>query len=56
MPPHRIYDLRIPLKEGCEPHFGSLYSLSRPELEALKAFLEENLTTGFIPDRNVIFL
>jgi hypothetical protein len=48
MPPHRIYDHRIPLKQGCEPPFGRLYSLSRPELEALKAFLEQNLTKGFI--------
>jgi hypothetical protein len=48
MPPHRIYDHKISLKEGCEPPFGLLYSLSRPELEALKAFLEENLTKGFI--------
>jgi hypothetical protein len=47
-PPHRPYDHRIPLKEGCEPPFGPLYSLSRPELVALKAFLEENLTKGFI--------
>jgi hypothetical protein len=48
LPPHRPYDHRIPLKEGKEPPFGPLYSLSRPELEALKAFLEENLAKGFI--------
>jgi hypothetical protein len=48
LPPHRPYDHRIPLKEGKAPPFGPLYSLSRPELEALKAFLEENLAKGFI--------
>jgi transposase InsO family protein len=48
LPPHRPYDHRIPFKEGFEPPFGPLYSLSRPELEALKAWLEENLSKGFI--------
>jgi transposase InsO family protein len=48
LPPHRPYDHKIPFKEGFEPPFGPLYSLSRPELEALKAWLEENLSKGFI--------
>jgi hypothetical protein len=48
LPPHRIYDHKIPLKDGFEPPFGPLYSLSRPELEALKVFLEENLEEDFI--------
>jgi hypothetical protein len=48
LPPHRTYDHKIPLKDGFEPPFGPLYSLSRPELEALKVFLEENLEKGFI--------
>jgi hypothetical protein len=46
--PHRPYDHKVPLKDGFEPPFGPLYSLSRPELEALKAFFEENLEKGFI--------
>jgi hypothetical protein len=46
--PHRPYDHKVPLNEGFEPPFGPLYSLSRPELEALKPFLEENLEKGFI--------
>jgi hypothetical protein len=48
LPSHRPYDHKVPLKEGFEPPFGPLYSLSRPELEALKAFLEENLEKGVI--------
>ena len=48
LPPHRSSDHTIPLKEGFQPPFGPLYSLSRFELEALKTWLEENLTRGFI--------
>jgi hypothetical protein len=47
-PPHWPHDQRIPLREGFEPPFGPLYTLSRQELEALKAFLDENLAKGFI--------
>ena len=48
LPPHRPYDHRIPLKEGFEPPFGLLYSLSRHELEASKLWIDENLDKGFI--------
>jgi predicted aspartyl protease len=48
LPPHRPYDHRIPLKEGFTPPFGPIYSLSRTELEALKKWLDENLSKGFI--------
>ena len=48
LPPHRTYDHSIPLKEGFQPPFGPLYSLSRHELEALKEWLDENLSKGFI--------
>jgi hypothetical protein len=48
LPPHHPYDHRIPLKEGFTPPFGPIYSLSRTELEALKKWLEENLSKGFI--------
>ena len=44
LPPHRPYDHRIDLQEGFEPHFGPLYSVSRPELEALGDWLQENLS------------
>jgi hypothetical protein len=48
LPPHRPYNYRIPLKEGFTPLFGLIYSLSRMELEALKKWLDENLSKGFI--------
>ena len=46
--PHRPGDHRIPLKEGTTPLFGPLYSLSRQELEALRNWLDDNLSKGFI--------
>jgi hypothetical protein len=48
LPPHCPYDHRIPLKEGFPPPFGPIYSLSRTELEALRKWLDENLSKGFI--------
>ena len=48
LPPHRPYDHKIPLKEGFVPPFGPLYSLSKPELVALRQWLDENLSKGFI--------
>ena len=48
LPPHRVYDHRIPLSEGFSPPFGKLYAMSQPELVALTTFLEENLSKGFI--------
>ena len=46
--PHREFDLRIELEEGAHPPLGTLYSLSPTELEALRAFIDEHLATGFI--------
>jgi hypothetical protein len=48
LPPHRPYDHWIPLKEEFIPPFGLIYSLWRIELEALKKWLDENLSNGFI--------
>jgi hypothetical protein len=48
LPPHCLCDHKIPLADGFQPPFGPLYSLSRPELEELKRWLEENLSKGFI--------
>src|SRR5258707_4180287 len=42
--PHRPYDLQINVKEGAKP----IYSLSPPELVALREFLEEHTKSGFI--------
>jgi hypothetical protein len=46
--PHREHDLRIDLEEGTHPPLGTIYSLSPTELEALRAFLDEHLASGFI--------
>src|SRR4029077_13924190 len=46
--PHREYDLKIDLEEGTHPPLGTLYSLSRSELEALCTFLDKHLASGFI--------
>jgi hypothetical protein len=46
--PHCPYDYQIPLKEGFTPLFGPIYAISRMELEALKKWLDENLSKGFI--------
>jgi len=48
LPPHHSYDHKIPLKEGFIPLFGPLYSLSKPELQALRQWIDENLSKGFI--------
>src|SRR5258705_1142929 len=46
--PHRPYDLKINLEEGSKPFHRPIYSLSPPELSALREFLEENVKNGFI--------
>ena len=48
LPPHRPGDHRIQLQDGTAPSFGPLYSLSKQELEALRKWLDENLTKGYI--------
>jgi hypothetical protein len=48
LPLDHPYDHCIPLKEGFTPLFGPMYSLSRPEIEALRKWLDENLSKGFI--------
>lgn len=46
--PHRPYDLNIDLEGNTAPPPGPIYSLSPVELQALREFIEENLTAGFI--------
>src|SRR5258707_13929946 len=46
--PHRPYDLQINVEEGAKPIHGPIYSLSPPELMALREFLEEHTRSGFI--------
>ena len=48
LPLHQKYDHKITLEEGFTPLFGPIYSLSIPELKALKEWLDENLSKGFI--------
>src|SRR5258707_5538506 len=45
---HRPYDLQINVKEGVKPIHRPIYSLSPPELAALREFLEEHTRNGFI--------
>src|SRR6266481_9684164 len=50
---HQPYDLKITLDEGSTPPFGPIYSLSQEELVALRKFIDENLSTGFVrPSRS----
>src|SRR5260221_5777431 len=46
--PHWPYDLKINLEEGTKLFHRPIYSLSPPELAALREFLEENIWNGFI--------
>src|SRR5258707_12120811 len=46
--PHRPYDLQINVEEGTKPVHRPIYSLSPPELMALREFLEEHTRNGFI--------
>ena len=48
LPPHRDFDLKIELEDGASPPPGRLYLLSLFELDALRKFIDENLSTGFI--------
>jgi len=48
LPSHRPYDHQIPLEPGTMPLFGTIYSMSPAELEALRKYIEDNLRKGFI--------
>jgi hypothetical protein len=52
LPPHRPYDLKIDLEDGASPPLGRMYALSEIEKEALRKFLDENLSNGFIRQSN----
>ena len=45
---HRSYNLWIDLEKDSHPLVGTIYSLSKFEQKALKEFIDENLTNGFI--------
>ena len=46
--PHRPYDLWIDLENDSHPPVGTIYSLSKFKQEALKEFIDKNLTNRFI--------
>lgn len=48
LPPHRNYDCKIDLQKNAEPPWGPIYSLSMPELETLRKYIDDNLANGFI--------
>lgn len=48
LPPHRPYDCAIDLLPGTSPPRGRLYSLSRPETEAMTKYVQESLAAGII--------
>ena len=48
LPKHRPYDLKIDLEEGAEPPLGRIYPLSLKEQEALREFIDKNLSAGFL--------
>uniref|UniRef100_A0A670XTD6 DUF4939 domain-containing protein n=1 Tax=Pseudonaja textilis TaxID=8673 RepID=A0A670XTD6_PSETE len=48
LPPHRAYDCPVDLIPDAPLPKGRLYSMSEPELVALREFLDKNLARGFI--------
>jgi hypothetical protein len=46
--PHRPIDHAIDLEPGFKIAYGQIYNLSEVELQTLKAYLETNLSNGFI--------
>ncbi len=55
-----INDYAIELEDDRQPPYGPIYSLGPVELETLKAYIENNLASGFIrssksPARALIF-
>ena len=48
LPPHRPYDCAIEVQSGATPPRGRIFSLSRPEREAMEKYLAESLAAGII--------
>ena len=48
LPPHRPYDCAIDLLPGTSPPRGRLYSLSAPEVETMRKYIDSSLSTGLI--------
>ncbi len=48
LPPHRPYNCAIDLLPGTSPRKGRLYSLSRPEREAMERYIHDSLVASII--------
>ena len=48
LPPHRKYDLEIPLQPGTKPPWGPIYPMLAPELAKMKKYVTSYLANGFI--------
>lgn len=48
LPPHRPYDCAIDLPTGAAFPSSRLYSLSKPEQEAMETYIKESLAAGII--------
>ena len=48
LPEHRKYDISIELQEDCKIPWGPIYTLSDPELETLRTYIDDSLAKGFI--------
>ena len=48
LPPHRPYDCAIDLLPGTSPPKGRLYSLSGPEMQSMKKYVDSSLASGII--------
>ena len=48
LPPHRKYDLEIPLTPGATLPWGPIYSMSGVELATMKEYVRKYLANGFI--------
>ncbi len=48
LPPHHLYDCAIDLLPGTSPSKGRLYSLSRPEREAMDKYIHNSQVAGII--------
>ena len=48
LPPHRKYDVDIPLQPGTEPPWGPIYPMSAPKLAEMKTYVKSFLANGFI--------
>jgi len=48
LPEHKPWDCTIPLQEGKEPGFQSIYQLSEKELKEVKKFIDEMMKKGYI--------